>query len=109
MSSPLNASAVLDNTAVRENLLDLVANFESNPSHDTPNIPTPTIIEMARDGSFQFQCVLAFWSDSTGRFNRLLEVSLGGLVKDLQGHHFTELRASLRSVGEGESPTVHVS
>ena len=47
MSSPLNASALLDNTAVRENLLAFVENFESNPSHDTPNTPAPTIIEMA--------------------------------------------------------------
>ena len=53
------------------------------------------------------QCVLAFWSDSTG--SSLSEVSLGRLVKDLPGHHFSQLRASLRSVGEGESPTVHVS
>ena len=41
MTSPINASALLDNTAVTENLLDFATNLNS------PSTPAPTIVEMA--------------------------------------------------------------
>ena len=42
MSSPINISVFLDNTAVRDNLLNFVENFDAGPSHYTPSTPAPT-------------------------------------------------------------------
>ena len=47
LTSPINASALLGNTAVRENLLDFVENFDAAPIFISPSTPAPIIVEMA--------------------------------------------------------------
>ena len=47
MTSPINASALLDNTAIRENLLNFVENFDTAPNRNPPSTPSPTFVEMA--------------------------------------------------------------
>ena len=91
--------ALLDKTAVRENLLDFVENFDAGLSHETPNTPAPTIVEMAPINPMRSLPLL--------RFNRFQspEVKIGGLVNDLPGHHYSQLRVSSKSVSEGEFPT----
>ena len=102
MSSPINASALLDNTAVREILLDY-ENFDAGSSHDTTNTPAPTIVEMAPINPTRSRPLL--------RFNRLQ--SLRSQAKRIrQGPPRTPLHSIasfIEKCRQGEFPTGLVS